>query len=386
MASLRSLPETEAIDLLRNLRGDSSADALAESLPTNINLPDSYAPQNLEADLAHHVSRSARSSLPDVSSNASPSEQSRSVSQSLTSIQKASDAPAVWFEVPQDAEFVEHLLSLYFSWVHPFYTLYSREYFLRDMNCGYTDYCSAMLVNATLSYACHYSDRPTARTDVSDPTTAGDAFFAEAKRLLDKDERPCLTTVQALGVMSMRECSHGRESNGYQLAGRCLRMALELGLHLSVIGSGLRASEVEVRRTTFWGIFNMETICSVAFGRLSQLPRAAADIAKPNINDRSETLSWRPYEDTNLALSPSAEQPGRPMLFVDQLSRLSDISSDMINTFYAPQERFTSRRVAQTYQQYESWYRNLPIAFRLENCSLPHVLILHMYYYACILQ
>lgn len=74
------------------------------------------------------------------------------------------------------------------------------------------------------------------------------------------------------------------------------------------------------------------------------------------------------------------------MLFKDQLSKLSELASDMVNTFYAPRERFTSRRLATTYAHYQTWYENLPEAFQLENTSLPHVLVLHMYYYGCVLQ
>lgn len=74
------------------------------------------------------------------------------------------------------------------------------------------------------------------------------------------------------------------------------------------------------------------------------------------------------------------------MTFKDQLSKLSELASDMVNTFYAPRERFTSRRLAATYAQYQSWYQNMPDVFRLENTSLPHVLVLHMYYYGCVLQ
>lgn len=130
----------------------------------------------------------------------------------------------------------------------------------------------------------------------------------------------------------------------------------------------------------------MFSICSVGFGRLSQLPRAAADVSRPPISERTEGRTWRPYEDSNLTASSPVEQPLQPMLFTEQLSRLSELASDMVNTFYAPQERFTSRKLASTYTQYQEWYRNLPEEFRLENASLPHVIILHMYYYACVLQ
>lgn len=128
------------------------------------------------------------------------------------------------------------------------------------------------------------------------------------------------------------------------------------------------------------------SICAVGFGRLSQLPRAAADIETPSPDSTAENQTWRPYEDTGFSISPSAEQPAWAMLFNDQFSKLSELASDMVNTFYAPRERFTSRKLAATYAQYQSWYQNLPDALRLENTSLPHVLVLHMYYYGNVLQ
>lgn len=387
VASLRSLPEAEAVILLHSLRGDSSIDLVAASLRADVRLPHSYALQTLEADLT--LSRSATSTTSfenGTYASMRSQDQSSDDSQALSGDATPGDTPAVWFRTPQDAELVEHLMNLYFAWIHPFYHFFSQDQFLHDMGRGRTNFCSAMLVSALLAYACHYSDRPQARTDPNNPNTAGDHFFAEAKRILDRDQTSCLTTVQALGIMALRECSHGRDGNGYKYAGMCVRMALELGLHLSVVGSGLRSADVEARKITFWAAFNLETICSVGFGRLSQLPRAAADIQKPSANDRSESLPWEPYVDTNFMLSPTVEQPARPMLFIDQLSQLSELSSDMVNTFYAPQERLTSRGLAATYAQYQEWYQKLPAAFCLQNGPLPHVLVLHMYYYACVLH
>ena len=98
-----------------------------------------------------------------------------------------------------------------------------------------------------------------ARTDLNNPSTAGDFYYAEARRLLDSSDKPSLTTVQALGIMSLREASAGRDSNGYQLAGRCVRMALEIGLHLSVVKDALRPAEAEMRNLVFWAVFNLET-------------------------------------------------------------------------------------------------------------------------------
>lgn len=125
---------------------------------------------------------------------------------------------------------------------------------------------------------------------------------------------------------------------------------------------------------------------SVGVGRVSQLPRSAADIPRPAISARADEQIWKPYEDTNLSSAPSAEQPGRPALFLEYLSRLSEISSDVVNAFYAPHEKFTSRRLGATYAQYREWHRDLPDCFRIQNTTLPHVLALHMYYFDSVLQ
>ncbi|WPH01908.1 Hypothetical protein R9X50_00476200 [Acrodontium crateriforme] len=390
VASLRKLPKEESIALLDDLRNDIDYDVLASSLRGNVRLPQSYAPQTLEADLAQQMAEATPTSTTfenmPYASIQKPNDPPTLQTQLLSPQATLGESPVTWFRSPKDPEFIDHLLNLYFTWIHPFHTFFPREHFLHDMGRGRTDFCSPLLVNAVMSFACHYSDRALALTDPHDSNTAGDAFFAEAKRLVDNAEKSCLTTIQALAIMSLRECSAGRDSRGYRFAGRAVRMALELGLHLSVMGTNLRSPEAEVRKITFWGIFNLETLYSVSFGRLSQLPRTAADIQKPSPQERGEHSTWKPYEDTNVILTSGSEQAAQPTLFIETYSKLSEIASDMTTSFYAPQERFTSRRLAATYAQYQDWYRELPDTFLLENTSLPHVLVLHMYYYACVLH
>lgn len=93
-----------------------------------------------------------------------------------------------------------------------------------------------------------------------------------------------------------------------------------------------------------------------------------------------------PYADANLPVSTSGQQPIRACLFIEQLSRLSEIVNDMNTTLYAPLEKFTPRKLATAYAAYQSWYNDLPEPFRLQNTSLPHVIVLHMYYYMAVLQ
>ena len=213
----------------------------------------SHFSQSLDPDPADpQSSRSTSSNSNDSRVSAqSPFERPQGTTTTRTS--------TMWSVPTQDTNFVEHLLDVYFTWVHPFCQLFSAGHFKSDMTGGMTGFCSGILVNAILATACNYSDRPCARSNPDDPATAGDRFFEEAKRLLDETTGSSLTTIQALGIMSTRETLHGRDGNGYQYGGRCVRMALEMGLHLSTAGRGLSPSEMDARQITFWGVFNLET-------------------------------------------------------------------------------------------------------------------------------
>ena len=257
--ALRALPEVEAAALFQSIRRGERLDSLAENVATG---GGELGLRTLDADLSEHIGTPGsrfHASTPFSSSEnlMSPTERSWSDHQS----QEPTEGAGSWFRIPQDADFVEHLLSLYFSWIHPFYTLFSKDHFLKDMARGGTKHCSPLLVNAILALACSYSDRSAARTDPSRPETAGDFFFREAVELDRRTDAVSLTSIQAVAVMAIREASAGRDHVGYRLSGRCIRMAMEFGLHLADPPSGqtgLRPADVEIRKITFWGIFNLE--------------------------------------------------------------------------------------------------------------------------------
>jgi hypothetical protein len=137
----------------------------------------------------------------------------------------------------------------------------SKEHFLDDFRAGRRRYCSPLLVNALLAVGCRFSNQAEARADPNDSDTAGDHFFAEALRILEKEKvRHKLTTIQALGLMSIREASCGRSSESVYYAGQSVMIAVEMGLHLeSESGSGDNASvEHAVKSATFWGAFSLD--------------------------------------------------------------------------------------------------------------------------------
>ena len=271
---IRTVPEEQVLDLIQQIRRDPKADILAitNSWRDTVALPQPSSPfevQSLESDLSVLLGK------PAVTLTGQSRHFGHSASLGLVgededyggglarmhtvNLQRRG---TTWTAVTDDLAFVSRLLTLYFTWSHPFFILFSRESFYKDFSEGRNKYCSSLLVNAICAYACHLTDEPAGRTDPSNFRTAGDHFFAEAKRLLYEDESPSLTTTQALCLMAMREPSTGRDSSGFGYIGRCIRMCVELGLHLNNSASpalGLTPSEIEVRKVTFWGCFTVDS-------------------------------------------------------------------------------------------------------------------------------
>ncbi|TKA51666.1 hypothetical protein B0A49_12921 [Cryomyces minteri] len=384
VASIRSLPESDVADIVSHIRVDDDLDALAESLRRSVNLPRQSDSQTLEADAFSIERKPALSNTSDARQYGHTSclglvTEDQDMSP-WSPIVPVAPLGLSWTSVTNDVEFINHLMNLYFAWPHPFYQLFSRECFLFDMQKGRTKYCSALLVNAILACSCHFSDRIAARAVPDEPRSAGDHFFAEAKRILNEYETPDLTTVQALGIMSVREASYGRDSSGYQYAGRCLRMALELGIHLSITTAenpSISPSQTEVRRITFWGCFNLDTfisLWSVCVGRIPQLPRTAIDLDKPTVVKAIDSKPWIPYTDTIVNDSQLVGQPSHTHEYLKQYSLLSELISDANFMFYAPRERLNSRKLLDCYTKYQNWLMALPHCLRLKNSTLSYVL------------
>jgi len=172
---------------------------------------------------------------------------------------------ASWTRATTRDDLVDHFLGLYFCWEYPTFASLSKEHFMVDFRRGRPIFSSSLLVNAILALGARFSDLPTeGRKEPHDPRTAGQPFFDEAKRLLGEEETPSLTTIQALGLMSLRQASCGNDASSWHYARQSMRMAIDLDLHCDrsipavPLDAVMSRAEREVRAATFWGCFNLE--------------------------------------------------------------------------------------------------------------------------------
>ncbi|KAK5656410.1 hypothetical protein OQA88_4791 [Cercophora sp. LCS_1] len=312
--------------------------------------------------------------------------------------------PGTWTTITGDATLVQHLLSLYFCWEYPTFASLSKEHFLKDFMDGRPRYCSSLLVNALLALGCRFSNKPNTRANPNDPYTSGDHFFKECQRLFyQEQDHHTLTTIQALGIMSIREASCGRDSESWYYAGQSIRLAIEMGLH-QLEGDGQDDDETAVQAATFWGAFALDHAWSLATGSLPQCSCFPRLPPKPAIIDDIEASLWIPYTDdgkgnSQLAaaiegklkesegapLQRSCEQPSNVRSVYKCFCELSELVHQSLYILHSPGRPLTSRDLLNIYTQYLNWYDRIPEVLRLGHNFTPAVLFAHMYYHFAIL-
>jgi len=99
-----------------------------------------------------------------------------------------------------------------------------------------------------------------------------------------------------------------------------------------------------------------------------------------------DSIIYQPYEEVNQAVEPAAHHAMHCLLFTAQASELCQITNDTNLALYAPQEHFTLQRLQDAHSRYQSWYRDLPEIFLLQNTTMPQVVLLHMCYLRSLLQ
>ncbi|EEB08747.1 transcription factor [Schizosaccharomyces japonicus yFS275] len=169
-------------------------------------------------------------------------------------------------------ELRRHLAEVFFHCCHgQTYNLFHRPNFMESLS---NNTLPLVLVYAICAVSARFSSHMQVR--YSPPYMAGEQFAREARRLaLDSLDRPDLSLVSALLLLSLHDSGTGDMGKSWMYGGMALRMAAALQLNceqgsnpldLDNVDAGPRISflERELRRRTFWACFLMDRYSSSA--------------------------------------------------------------------------------------------------------------------------
>ncbi|KAL8797580.1 MAG: hypothetical protein Q9195_000397 [Heterodermia aff. obscurata] len=171
--------------------------------------------------------------------------------------------PRYWTNVSVDRDLIEHLIRLYFTWVHPVHMFFDEGNFLESFKDCADVYCSSSLVNAILAMSC-FLLHTAWRTDSDGRQIEGsqleltqsavaflrEQFIAEAKAMMDHISLDKMTSIQTYAVIFLVDVACGR--------------GLEALAHLRVSTEAFTAKRPleqssEAEDIVSWGILTAQT-------------------------------------------------------------------------------------------------------------------------------
>jgi hypothetical protein len=170
-----------------------------------------------------------------------------------------SDAkPSLWTAVCQDDLLMRELLAAWLQCEYFFTTPLQKDYFLQDMASHNHDFCSPLLVNAVLAYACSCFTRLPNRAEYWNPHTLIYRLLAEVKRIWELEAtEPRTTTIQAGVILNVFHSLAGLDQIGHAYRVQSIALAHQIGLFKKPMqGSSERVRNGKV--FTAWALYQWE--------------------------------------------------------------------------------------------------------------------------------
>lgn len=298
-----------------------------------------------------------------------------------------------------EPELAIHLLNLHWNRQHHAYLVTYRPLFMRDMAAppGKAKYFSKLLFHAILFGAAKFSDRINqVRSDVNDPSTAGQQFLERVQQLLPEALiKSRITTVQALLLLACTHYARGSESAAWLHSGLAFRMAIDLGMNedsIELVASGNMAlEELELRRRVVWAAFVIDKIHSLYQGRQASIERRNLYVPIEFHDHFEETEFWTPVafhrplseaeaqskataRGTNAATPSGYTGPIYSVSTFAELCRLTVIMEKIIQIFYsidsgARSERAQTEHLIEMRSELAAWRTSLPAHLRIDSSS-----------------
>ncbi|KAI8723046.1 Zn(2)-C6 fungal-type domain-containing protein [Fusarium sp. LHS14.1] len=409
---LKTLPERDAQEILKRIRSDVDVEAvlnqakagdlllqvalvpetrLRYEFPYRSEMPAGYARDNPYLDSLIYEGASLYSTSQDLG-NVTPrlmtnlgSEEQQSlylkpfhaahVAEPLLSNVKTS----AWTTVCNDDVLMRDLLGVLFRCEYQFTAAFQKDLFLEDMAANRKDFCSSLLVNIVLAYACVCYPGFSNRAEYWNPNTLSYRFLAEAKRLWELEcSEPCITTIQAGILFSVFHNLCGLDEIGQPYRIHAVSLAHEIRI-FDVMD--VRSQRIQNGRVyTAWALYSWETLVAFSF-MLPPLLKKPPQWALPDPTRNSQWYGeiWIKYPMTN-GLSPS---------YFSHVFRarchFRIIMHEICDAAYSEGSEITLEKAHGFRERLGRWYRSLPVPLQPRTIVLPGHLQLHIYYHHLLL-
>ncbi|KZT23091.1 hypothetical protein NEOLEDRAFT_1136960 [Neolentinus lepideus HHB14362 ss-1] len=296
----------------------------------------------------------------------------------------------------------EHLIGVYFTYIHPWLPLIHKQQFLEQFRSNRSGAPSStsmqtvskglllsMLATAERYYAIMEPLPPAGVMSEAGCDIAGSAREVLMRTLHHIHPSIC----QAFILLGVREFAIGSTEQAWLYIGMAVRMAYDLGLNREPAkwkfkdGDLFSDNDQKTRRGIWWACCIADRHFSSFLGRPLTIQYDDYDVALPTAADGDGNDLWQPVQNdpSSQTFSPV---PSRVMECFSCAASLSTIMGDIVRDMY-PVKRRASIATG-TFQGLDTrlrqWYNGLPPSFRYETpaaltAAPPHIMSLHVEYW-----
>ncbi|GKU22625.1 unnamed protein product [Fusarium langsethiae] len=271
-----------------------------------------------------------------------------------------------WTSVPIPETLAEQTISFYLSNEHPLLAFFDANLFIKDLVSGVGRFCSPVLVSSLLAWSCaSYSQLEPRAQPLSF------AFLKEAKkRWRHLSGYNCVTTLTAAMFLTLTCNQHGQDRVGLFY----LDASAEIGRQLGLFGdenakmAGVDDDE-ELRSAASyaaWGCFGWHSLHSINFRTKHRILHPLSlpvpgDVSGPPLFDHmGSTFTW--------------------------ICKFWLITHNIFGQGFNSFSRLPMSHAHQMYQLLLDWAAALPEEVKRSDTCPHHVLVLHVWYHAAIID
>ncbi|KAI8824187.1 fungal-specific transcription factor domain-containing protein [Fimicolochytrium jonesii] len=215
---------------------------------------------------------------------------------------------------PCSPDLVHHLVSLYFTHIHPYFPMIDRAAFTRQLKEQQTEHF-CLLLNSMCALVTQQTRSLTA-WGITSSAELHRAFFERARSLLAKQfDWPHINNVQALLLLALVGAGTNTNAASYQYIGIAHRQAVELGMHRNLDKlnhPGLDAPMKEQMRATWFCLYILDRYTGVHQGRPFAINDEDCDTPLPRQEETGDVARMIRHVTLSTILGQIANHVNRP--------------------------------------------------------------------------